>query len=194
MLPQGRAGDCFMIKPRKSTFGSVPGGGNAAGHSPTSRTGPAGLDAPSVDRRADAGDAYGRLWELVNELEGELRSAQRKYPPYNSRIDRLFDLRLRVLFALLPYEQPKLKIVDPPAVAQLDHSKLTDEELHELGRLLSKMEGAVPQTAPKPAATAGMDRRADSKAAPAASGIPTRPDTSHFRRGPRTRPGRTGNP
>jgi hypothetical protein len=143
-----------MIKSSTSTSRPVPPGGHATDRSPTSETGQGVLESPSIDHHAGAGDAYLRLWELVNKLEKELRSAERKYPPDNSRIYALLELQIRIVSTLLPYERPKLKSVAPPEPRPCDLSKLTDEEMHELARLLTKITGedwgAAEMAAPKP--------------------------------------------
>jgi hypothetical protein len=162
-----------MIKSGTSTFRSVPHNGHAADRNPTRQTGRVGLEAPAIGHQADAGNAYMRLWEIVNELERKLRSEQRKYPPDQSRIDWLLELETRILFTLLPYERPKLKSIAPPPkpVPEPDLSKLTREDLEALARILPKLGGkdcgAAEIEAPAPRATtnrrSGHGSAADSR-------------------------------
>jgi hypothetical protein len=130
-----------MLKSDTSSFRSVPRDGHVADRSPASQTGWAGLEAATIGHRA--GDAYMLLWEIVNEVERERRSEQRKYPPDRSRIDRLLELQTRILFTLLPYEQPKLLSIAPPPKPPPGDlskllSKLTTKDLRALQRLALK--------------------------------------------------------
>jgi hypothetical protein len=129
--------------------------------------------------------------EIVNEVERERRLEQRKYPPDHSRIDRLLEQQTRILLALLPHERPKLKSVAPPPEPgpKWDLSKLADQEVHELGRLLCKMTGkdfATEQE--KHAAAARTNRRPTSGSGPARAacdpnqaGRAANPDANHLR-------------
>src|SRR5262249_19336759 len=145
-------------------------GAHAADRSPTSQTGQAVPEAPSIDRHAGAGNAYLRLWEIVNALDRECRSEQRKYPPDDSRIRALWELQIRILSMLLPYERPKLKSIAPPPEPKFnkdDLTRLTDRELHQLLNILSKLENgsSVETQSTKPAAAARRKRHPDSASA-----------------------------
>jgi hypothetical protein len=131
------------------------------------------------------------LWEIVNEVERERRSEQRKYPPDHSRIDRLLERQTRILFTLLPHERPKLKSVAPPPEPgpKCDLSKLTDQEMHELARLLCKVAGKdFAAEAEKLAAAERTNHRPASGSAPARAacdpneaGRAANPNANHLR-------------
>jgi hypothetical protein len=87
----------------------------------------------SADGSASVGEAYLLLWELADETRRQLLWARIEYPRDQSRIDHLMASLERPLTKLLPYERPKRKPVAPP---QVDLSKLTDEELCVLAKIL----------------------------------------------------------
>jgi hypothetical protein len=64
-----KAGEIEGPKPTNRRSASRPVREHAANRSPTGQTGRAGLGAPAIDYPADAGHAYLRLWEIINELK-----------------------------------------------------------------------------------------------------------------------------